>query len=153
MTQILTIFFIIIRLISEWIEIIVLISRADRFEAVITVFLRLFVRVLPQALVWAGARQATMLAGFLLLLLNISTWQCPEHRRKGQFTVLHLWGTNVKGPLTFPFLALLFGFCCGVIEGSGCCLCRQVNTQQAIQLLPVRSWKMLLNQGLQHTPE
>lgn len=50
-TQNLTIFVIIVRLISEWIEIIVLVGRADRFEAVIAVFIRFFVRVLRQALV------------------------------------------------------------------------------------------------------
>lgn len=97
-----------------------------------------------------------MLAGFLLLLLlNISTWQCQKYRpkrQKGWIYTLTSIRHQHQGPLTFPFLALLFCFCCSVITGRGCFLCRQINTQQAIKLLPVRSWKMLLNQGLQDTP-
>lgn len=75
LTQNLTVFVIIIRLVSEWIKVIILVGRADRFKAVVTV--RLLVRVLR--LIRAGTREAAVLAGFLLLLLlKISTWLCQK---------------------------------------------------------------------------
>lgn len=73
---------------------------------------------------------------------------------KREFVKFHVmiyrFHTRAEPSHTFPFLALLFRLCCSVSR-SRSLLWRQVNTQQAVKLLPVRSGEVLLNQGLQHS--